>query len=300
MIQESCIVGVDIGGTHITAAIVERTTGAAITSSLRRSSITASGTAAEIIAAWSTCIGEVTGAKTLKRLCIAMPGPFKYEEGISLMQGQNKYESLFGLNIRELLARSLNISPDLIYFENDAACFLQGELWATPFWHQPHKKTLGITLGTGLGSAICEDGKSYSADKWCHPFNDGIVEDYLCSRWFVQRWKKLADAPLDSVRQLAQLAGQGNEWALQVFEEFGVNLGNFLAEMVAAESIHSVVIGGNIAKAHLHFLPFTEEVVGRLYPTTLITPAILGEQAFLSGAVSSWLYDAEHNNKQIL
>ncbi len=59
---------------------------------------------------------------------IAMPGPFDYEQGISLMKGMQKYDSLYGMNIRQILAERLGIPGEHITFINDAEAFYAGEL----------------------------------------------------------------------------------------------------------------------------------------------------------------------------
>ncbi|HRP57404.1 hypothetical protein, partial [Agriterribacter sp.] len=61
---------------------------------------------------------------------IAMPGPFDYEKGISYITGLHKYEYLYGLNVKELLAAELNIPLGNIRMMNDAAAYLAGELKA--------------------------------------------------------------------------------------------------------------------------------------------------------------------------
>ena len=58
-----------------------------------------------------------------------MPGPFDYEAGICLIRDQNKYPMLYGLNVKEHAGAGLAINADDIYINNDAACFLQGEVF---------------------------------------------------------------------------------------------------------------------------------------------------------------------------
>ena len=81
-----------------------------------------------------------------------MPGPFDYEEGVSLITGLHKFESLYGLNVKELLAASLHIVPGMIQMNNDAICYLAGERKAGAV--KDGSYVAGLTLGTGLGSAI--------------------------------------------------------------------------------------------------------------------------------------------------
>ena len=63
------------------------------------------------------------------KIGIAMPGPFDYENGICYIKGLDKYESLFNLNVKEMLAQQLNIERSDIYMMNDASCFLKGEVF---------------------------------------------------------------------------------------------------------------------------------------------------------------------------
>ena len=52
-----------------------------------------------------------------------MPGPFDYEEGISYIAGNDKYEAFYGLNVKNMLADELKIKPSNILMKNDASCF---------------------------------------------------------------------------------------------------------------------------------------------------------------------------------
>lgn len=280
--------GVDIGGTHITAALIDLPTKKIIPGSLKRSSVNAGGTADEILTAWSACIAAVKQKHEVSTICLAMPGPFDYENGISLMRGQDKYESMFGLNIKERLASTLNFPPLSIFTDNDAACFLQGEVVGGAAAAHHEHTVVGITLGTGLGSAVFRGGRSSSADRWCRPFRDGIAEDYLCTRWFVRRWKELTGEKLEGVKEINAIAAS-NEKARQLFNEFGNHLGQFLLDFISDESPAVVVIGGNIARGWEWFYPALDAVTGGRYTNIEIVQASLGEQAPLLGAVSASL-----------
>ncbi len=278
--------GVDIGGTHATAALVDLAT-RKIVGDVKRVSVDAGGSVDEVIEAWSACIGAASEGRDVQ-ICLAMPGPFDYQEGISLMRGQNKYEKLYGLNVRQLLAEALHVSPGSIFFENDAGCYLQGEVFdgaAAPF---ARDKVIGITLGTGLGSAVYRDGRSRSADTWCWPFKDSIAEDYLCTRWFVKYWKQETGLDAKGVRELA-LNAPVDERVVRMFEKFGENLAEFLLDFIAVESPAAVIIGGNISKAWQWFSPTMTSLIHANDPGLHIRRATLGEEAPLLGAVSGWL-----------
>lgn len=284
--------GVDIGGTHITAALIDLQNKTIIPSSVTRVTVNAAGMADEIIHTWMVCIAKAKQNNEVESICFAMPGPFDYEAGISLMRGQDKYESLYGLNIKEQLAFSLKLSKQSIFMDNDAACFLQGEIFNGIANTHDKNTVIGITLGTGLGSAVYKAGKSRNADMWCWPFKEGIAEDYLSTRWFVQRWNQLTGETIKGVKELTSLK---NEKVKELFNEFAEHLSAFLSDFITKESPAAAVIGGNIAKAFDWFAPQLTAIINNQYPEIKIEQAILGEEAQLLGAVSSWLQKKKTN-----
>lgn len=288
MSRSHLAIGVDVGGTHITAALVDLETKEIVPSSKRRATVNAAGSAEEIIAAWSDCIAKTKQDYAVESVCMAVPGPFDYEGGICLMRGQAKYESLYGLNVKERLAHSLQRSPQTIFMENDAACFLQGEVFAGAATGYADKTVIGITLGTGLGSAVYKNGKSNSADLWCFPFKEGMAEDYLSTRWFVQRWHQRTGLPINGVKELSLLA-ETDSGAEKIFSEFAENLAVFLSGFIGKESPQAVVIGGNIAKAFHRFGPVVSFLTGTKHPEIKMVQGALGEEAPLLGAVGGRL-----------
>src|SRR5258706_7310953 len=122
--------GVDIGGSHVTAALIELASNTIVEGSVNRAKIDASKSAQEIVKDWTTIIKQALASVNQKKLNvgIAMPGPFDYEDGISYIKGQHKYEALYNINVKNLLGESLEQPAQTITFANDASCFLQGEV----------------------------------------------------------------------------------------------------------------------------------------------------------------------------
>jgi glucokinase len=221
--NHSIVAGVDIGGSHITAALVNLNTRQIIPGSEVRRRVNSHGSAGEIITAWSEAIREAFShhPDASRKIGIAMPGAFDYPNGISLIQNQDKYDALYGLNVKELLARQLQIQPGDIRLMNDAGCFLRGEVFGGAA--RGYSDAIGLTLGTGLGSARYHRGVAEDAALWCAPFRDGITEDYLSTRWFIQRYKELSNQPVKDVKELAGLVRTDLQ-AQQVFREFADTL----------------------------------------------------------------------------
>ncbi|MCG2616710.1 ROK family protein [Terrimonas sp. NA20] len=281
------VTGVDIGGSHITAALIDISERKIVSSTLARLSINAGGGVAEIMDTWSKCIRQSEHDVNIEQVCLAMPGPFDYVKGISGIQGQAKYEKLFGLNVKELLGEALQLPPSSIYMDNDAACFLHGEVFAGNARSYHDEKVIGITLGTGLGSAVYNKGRAFSADLWDLPFKDRIAEDFLSTRWFLKRFEELTGQRVNGVKDIAIQAGQ-QENAQAVFNEFGKNLSEFLLEFIRRESPSAIVIGGNISKAYDLFKGVLEPAIDGHDRSVKIHLSSLGEEASLLGAVGSW------------
>ncbi|MBN9295817.1 MAG: ROK family protein [Filimonas sp.] len=281
MKQQTHLCGVDIGGSHITAAFIERETRSVNTSSLRRANVDSGNTAAHILDAWTQVLLPFAESKPL-HIGIAMPGPFDYEAGISQIKGQAKYDALYGLNIKEELARRLGISRDDISMSNDASCFLKGEVAGGSA--QKYRHVVGVTLGTGLGSAVFHDDEAVDADLWCSPFKDGIAEEYLSTRWMVKRYAQLTGTSVPDVRSLTAYL-PASPYAQQVFNEFGHNLGLFLASFVQQEQVEAIVIGGNIARAMVFFNEALQNALHQEGVDVAVHVSGLGEHAALVGAV---------------
>lgn len=281
----STVLGVDIGGSHITAAMVDLTNRTLLPATLIRKPVDAQAAAIEVIEAWSKAMEEAFGKQPAasRKIGIAMPGPFEYEEGISRIRNLHKYDALYGMNVKELLAERLRIQPGDIRLMNDAGCFLRGEAFGGAA--QGFSRAIGLTLGTGLGTATYADGVAQDAALWQTPFKEGIAEDYISSRWFVQRYQALSGERLQGVKEIRERFPQ-DPVARQLFAEFAGNLAEFLDFFIRKEDPEVVVIGGNIARA---YELFAGELKARLTAKDIpIRLALLGEEAALIGAASCW------------
>ncbi len=279
--------GVDIGGSHITTGIVDIEERKLEPASVKRKFIDSKGTAIEILDGWSQIISESFAGYNPEEweVGIAMPGPFDYEKGISLIQDQDKFKSLYQVDVKEELGARLKIEPENIRFINDAAAFLQGEVFAGAA--RERDRVMGLTLGTGLGSAFYLNGKATDAALWNADFLDSIAEHYLSTQWFIKRYEVLTGIGLKGVKELVEQV-QENDCAARVFKEFGHNLAEFLIPVVNRHQIDLVVIGGNIAQAFTEFEAGLSETFNRQGVETEIQVSVLKEDAALIGAASCW------------
>jgi glucokinase len=287
LMTDSIALGVDIGGSHITAGLVDLESRTILDHSIKRLKVKSDDTCENIITAWSQLILEVIHSQPqrLAKIGIALPGPFDYENGISYITGLEKYEALYGKNVKELLAAKLNIPTTSLRLKNDAGCFLQGEIFAGNA--RGSDRSIGLTIGTGIGTAKAADGIAEDADLWKTPFKDSIAENYLSTRWFLKRYKELTGNQVGDVKQLCDLL-HADPNVQVVFNEFAENLTSFLTFFIEEENPEVIIIGGNIANASNLFFPQVIENLAKKSITIPLRKSTLGESAVLLGSASLW------------
>lgn len=281
------VAGVDIGGTHITASLVNTEKREIVPATIYRKEIDSGASASSIIDEWSAAIETSfsKGNSATGKIGIAMPGPVDYETGVCYIKDQDKYESLYGCNLKELLSGRLGVSASDILLINDAAGFLLGEVFTGAA--RNFSKVIGLTLGTGFGSALYDHGTVTDADLWHTPFREGMAEDYLSARWLLQSALELTGRPAQNVKELASLADK-DEHIKKVFETFGDNLGTFIAGYSRQQAAELIVLGGNISRAYELFEPGLNRSIANQGLEIKIRVAEMGEQAALYGAAAMW------------
>ncbi|WP_400261107.1 ROK family protein [Sphingobacterium sp. SG20118] len=278
------ILGVDIGGTHISAALVNKSTWKIVSNNVVRNHVFSQESAKSIFLSWADTINNCIKATALpiNYIGIAMPGPFDYENGISLISGQSKYDALYQMNVKTPLAVLIGIPEKNIHFINDAAAFLQGEVFAQKL--NTHERVLGITLGTGLGSAVWNKGdKSFDANLWDTPYENSIFEEYLVTRWFIRRFKELTELEVSGLKQIINEHTNNPAFSI-ICKEYASHLVDFLCFFSEKYNCTNFIIGGNIAKA----LPILLKDKQDQLNCFTIKTATLGEEAAIIGAAAQF------------
>ena len=157
--KQDIAIGADIGGSHISCAAVDLTSGKVLRETLTEKEVNNQAQAFEIISVWAHALKNVLDkvpVEKVKGIGFAMPGPFDYVNGICLIRGVAKYENLYGFNISDAIVSSLDVPENFeVRFMNDASSFAVGEAWAGKA--AKATRSISITLGTGFGSAFIEN-----------------------------------------------------------------------------------------------------------------------------------------------
>lgn len=249
----------EIGGTHVTAALVDLGAGSVVSGSIHRDALDSSGSADQVVGAILRC-GSRLAADLGLPWGVAVPGPFDYQSGVALFEGVGKFEALYGTDLRAALADGLPQQPVSVRFLNDADAFLLGEWRAGAA--AGHDRCAGLTLGTGIGSAFLADG-ALRREGTGVPAEGRVdllevaghrLEDVVSRRAIRTAYRLRTGAgSLDhdgyeapDVAEIAARARGGDETARSVlqtaFETLGEVLGPWLVDFRAT----SLVVGGSM------------------------------------------------------
>jgi glucokinase len=279
------VLGVDIGGSHLTAALIDLASNTLLKSSYIRIRVNSKGTAYEILNTWCEAIESIFEKypQASPRIGFAMPGPFDYEKGISKIKGLDKYEALYDMPVKEHIANRLMIATSDIRMMNDAACFLKGEVAAGA--GQGYQHVIGLTLGTGTGTATYHQGVTLDANLGPSPFMESIADDYFSTRWFVNQYYQRSGKQIKDVKELLDLP-TSDEHVPQLFADFTANMTLFLKDFILKENPELIIMGGNISQAASLFLPQVMANLSQQSISVTIVHAALGEEAALLGAAN--------------
>lgn len=249
----------DIGGTHITAAVVERTRDTMHALSHVRESVDSMAEKNIILAHWENGIDRALEniSVTISEIYVSIPGPFDYDRGISLMDGMHKYQSILNMNVKTYLSERYKVDPANIHFYNDAQAFLLGEIY---YFNLYSKKVVGLTLGTGLGSALYEAGKVLDLNYGSARFREGIAEDYISTRGILKEVKTADHHAFKNVKELV-LNEEWKKERTKAFDFLTKALIQFIREHISPLKPDNIIIGGSIAHAHELFLQAVQDLV---------------------------------------
>lgn len=312
------VVGVDLGGTNVRAAVLERSNEQLIGRGDNVPSMAMDGidhTAGQIALAAKTAI-DSAGVKfdQVQGVGIAVPGHVKSREGL-VMWAPNFRDQWRGVQIVKPVREKLGLP---VVIGNDANLATLGEFTFGAGRHVRHFAM--ITLGTGVGGGIIVDGKLVEgADGGAGEVGHCVVNpggrggntafgsvegeaqrDAIIERAErkIQQGKKTVLAELADWDRfhltpaiIAKAAGEGDAVAIEVFEETGYYVGLLVANMINLLNPEMVVIGGGIAQAgELIMDPIRRAAYGcavrSLSRTCKIVQADLGDNAGIYGGTA--------------
>lgn len=256
------VVCLDVGGTVIKNCVMDE-----MGTMYRRADrpVCAGGTREEILSTLSSTIQEQVDFVRRENgkligVGIAIGGPFDWENGISLIRNLGKYDSLYGVNLRDCLYERLRLPGRIpLRFDPDTWSFTRGELGSGAGKHE--RRGICFTIGTGLGSAFFHDGRIISEGPGVPWFGwiggqkhrEGILDNYICAGSMKRNFQRLTGQPLE-VSEIARRAFAGEKPAVAVFRDLGAELSEFLRHHNLPEfKAECLIFGGQVSKSFALF-----------------------------------------------
>ena len=247
----------DVGGTFIKAALGFTRKGAA-EGTFTSTPISSDGSEEDIKNAFREAVGgqlrqaEEKGLN-IEAICVAIPGPFDYNKGI--FQMKHKFAAVYGMSFRDILGDVIS-SQVRLAFVHDVNGALLGALTSVPTLQEG---TVALaTFGTGLGFSYAVDGNiqigndgSPATSLWNRPYEGGILEDYVSRRGILRTYASLGGILKDGedVKEIADLARQGDEKALEAFKETGRHFAQGTENLIRELGITNLLFAGQIARS---------------------------------------------------
>lgn len=280
------VLALDVGGTSIKSGLVELP--ATVRGELRATPFDSAGPAGAVLGTFASLLwSHAQEVEELYGLALGFPGPFEYHSGICRVRGVGgKFEALYGVDLGEEFAGALDLPRDRVRFRNDAQAAVVGEAL-----HGAGKgvaQVVGVTLGTGLGSAFLRDGEPVvegdevprGGELYHLPAHqDGPQADDVFSRRGLE--ERLGARGPTSIQEAAARARAGDREAATVFRHWGRDLGDFLAGPLARFQAERLLVLGGIAGSADLF----GDALGEALPCQWV-PGALGAAAPLLGAAA--------------
>lgn len=290
-------IGVDLGGTNLRAAAIDRN--GTILDEVSGSTHLAEGRDA--------VIGDmVKSIKTVRDrqpgrfagVGIGVPGFIELEKGFVV--GSNNLPAFDNFPLRDEIEKRLGAT---VVLENDANAAALGEKWMGAGRDVQHLVLL--TLGTGIGGGIIHHGHVLHGflgmagelghitvspnGNPCGCGNFGCVEKHASASAIAAMGRMLGLGTDITSKGVYELALEGNDRALMIFEQMGRALGIALANLINIFNFPLYLISGGPLPAWDFFAPaMLDEARKRSFTLrntkTVIAKGELGDKAGLFGA----------------
>ncbi|MBI4916629.1 MAG: ROK family protein [Acidobacteria bacterium] len=272
----SCVVGVDLGGTKVTAGAVS--SGAVRRLESRR--IPPGGSEDAVLAEIFAAIAAVSDESAIG-IGVGVPSVVELATGV-VLEVEN-IPAWRRVPLRAILEQRFGLPT---YVNNDANAFAVGE-------HRfgrgrGFRDLVGMTLGTGLGAGLIIDGRLHSGrncgagELGSIPYRDGTIEDYCSGRFFLREYGVAGEV-------LEARARRGEDAAVEGFARFGREVAAVMMLVACALDPEAVILGGSVSGCFDLFAPAMRarlEAFGYSHVTgsMVIEPSEMKDAAVLGAA----------------
>jgi glucokinase len=231
------LIGVDVGATKIRSALIEG-------NKVKKSFVakTKKNASKKIIVEQILSAIEKVFDKGVKGIGIGVPALVIKGK---VFEGKN-IKNLDKVDLKKIVEKKFKVEAKI---NNDAKCFALGEL----YFGEGKKFTnfAAVTLGSGVGTGIIinkqlYEGKNCGAGEYGRICFEGNETEEFCSAKFFEKKQTTGKIAFERAKK-------GNKKAKKLFDEFGKNLGKFLATIVDSINPEAIILGGSISESFNFF-----------------------------------------------
>lgn len=298
MTEAPFAIGVDIGGTRLRAALIDRDgTVLARTETLTRAKDGPDAVVAQIVELCATVTASI-GGERIAGAGISAPGPIDTVRGVAL--GVPTLSNWHDIPIVAMIEDALGLRVRL---ENDAIAAANGE------WRFGAGRDLSnlvyVTVSTGVGGGVVLDGRLLHGrmgmaahvghmivqrgGERCSCGASGCWEAYASGTAFARRIRARTGAA-SGPAEIFAAARAGDVLAGELVAEEGAWLGVGVAGLLHLYSPEAVILGGGVSNGFDLFRPAMErEIAALAMPAFRDVPVVqagLGENSGLVGAAA--------------
>ena len=234
----------EVGGSHVTAAVVTPDKWAVKV--VDRAELESQQPAEEVVRQLAAAARKLPLANGL---AVALPGPFDFATGVAWYRDQGKFDQLYGYNLGANLRSELAI--ERLMFMNDAEAFAVGEWTAGEV--RGVERCVGVTIGTGIGTAFLADGRVVREGETVPPggelyrtsYDGKPLEDSISARAILRAYPD----QVAGVKEIADLARAGDATAREVLLTAFTHLASALTPWLERFGVTKTVLGGSISGA---------------------------------------------------
>src|SRR5256885_9035255 len=238
--QESNIIGIDLGGTNVRVASISDLKIKKINSR----KINSQGSVEDVLKEIYSIIDTVIDSHS-KAIGIGLPGLVDEDKGI--VYDVINIPSWKEVSVRSLFEEKYQIP---VRIQNDANCFALGEFYFGK--GRGYNSMIGLTVGTGIGGGIILNKKLYAGSSGgagefgMMPYLDKYFEYYASGQFF----RNIHDV---SGEEVFQQAKEGNNNALSLYAELGNHLGKVFQAILYSYDPELIVVGGSLKNAWSYY-----------------------------------------------
>lgn len=227
----------------------------------------------------------------IKGVCISTAGMVDAQKGSIIYSGK-QIPNYIGTNWKDIVKQNFNLNVSV---ENDVNCAGLSE--AVSGAGKGKKSVLCLTIGTGIGACMIQDGKIYHGNNYSAfevgylKLKDGDFQDIASTTALVEEVKKLKKDCKEEIngKRIFAWAKQGDEVSITAIDKLIGNICLGVANICYTVNPSIVVLGGGIMEQKEYLLPkiklkMKDYLVDLIYENTEFACAFHKNKAGMLGA----------------